>query len=159
MSFPASSSTCARVIPMRSDAAAVLDRDDDVDVPALRDGLVELGDLVALRQVGVEVLLAVELGPAADAGVETEAELHRLADHRLGEDGVRARVAHAGGAAVRVGLVAVHRGAPAERLGPAVELDVGLDADHRLELHLGVRARLGRVGGGFLLGLRACRDG
>ena len=54
-------------------ASAVFDGDDDVEVSALRDWLVELRDLVALGQVRVEVLLAIELGPAPEGrGVQAE---------------------------------------------------------------------------------------
>ena len=41
--------------------AFLLAVDADVDMPAQADGLVPLGDLVILRQVGIEVILTVHL--------------------------------------------------------------------------------------------------
>ena len=51
------------------------------------DGVLELGDLVALRQVGIEIVLAVEDRALVDLRLEPEAGAHRLAhaflvDHR-----------------------------------------------------------------------------
>ncbi len=42
--------------------------------------MIKLGNLVALRQVGIEVVLAVEPAPRVDLGLDRHARAHRLAD-------------------------------------------------------------------------------
>jgi hypothetical protein len=48
--------------------------------PLADQRVVELADLIALRQVGVEVVLAVEARPLVDLGAHRHAGAHRLAD-------------------------------------------------------------------------------
>ena len=103
---------------------------------ARSDRLLELRDLVALGQVGVEVVLAregrVRIEPAAEREREARREVDRLAiEHRQA-----ARIAGAHRAGERVGLGAEPVGAAAEDLGPRLEVDVDLEPDHRFVLHL-----------------------
>ena len=66
-------------MPMRFGAARAF----DLDVAVLGDGLVVLRNLVALGQVGIEVVLAREDGRLVDAAVQRQrrehGELHGLA--------------------------------------------------------------------------------
>ena len=60
---------------------------EDVYLARADDGDFELGDLVALGQVGIEVVFAGEDGAAVDLGVGGQAEFHRhghnpLVQHR-----------------------------------------------------------------------------
>src|SRR5690349_5113250 len=61
-----------------------------------------LADLVALRQVGIEVVLAREDGPLGDLAVERETEQDRHLDRARVRDGKRPRVREADGTCMRV---------------------------------------------------------
>ena len=52
----------------------------DLDLALADERVVELADLIALRQIGVEVILAVEARPGVDLRLERHAGAHRLAD-------------------------------------------------------------------------------
>ena len=93
------------------------------------DGLVELGDLVALGVVGVEVVLAGEDAGLADLAADGSGGEDGELDGLAVEDGEGAGEAEAGGAGVGVGLAAVFVDASAEGLGLGEELDVDLEAD------------------------------
>ena len=93
---------------------------------------VVLADLVALRQVRIEVVLAVEDRARRDLAVERHRD-HQREVHRLGvRHRQRARMAEADRAGVRVRLVAEGERAAAEHLGLRPQLDVDLDADDGL---------------------------
>ncbi len=95
---------------------------------------VVLGDLVALGEVGIEVVLAVEDRPRGDLAVERQTHHQPVVD-RLRVDGrQRARKPEADRARARVGLLAEAQLAAAEHLRVRVELDVDLQADDGLEL-------------------------
>ena len=117
-----------------TDTAAGGEVAGDVEVAVFCEGLVELGDLVALGRVGVEVVLAGKdaggVDGAIDRGGGEGRELHRLAV----EDGERTGQAETDGAGVGVGVAAVAVDAAAERLGIGEELDVDFKADDGLVL-------------------------
>ena len=69
------------------DARAHLDQ----HLALAHDGVVELADLVALRQVGVEIVLAVEGRVQVDLGLEAQPGAHRLRHAGLVDDGQHAR--------------------------------------------------------------------
>ena len=98
---------------------------------AAAQGLVVLGDLVALGQVGIEVVLAVEDRAGRELGAEREAD-HQPEVHgaRVG-DGKAAGESEADRAGVRVGRVAEGQLAAAEHLRGGRELHVDLEADDR----------------------------
>jgi len=52
----------------------------DLDRTLADQRVVELADLIALRQIGVEIILAIEPRPFVDLGVDRHAGAHRLAD-------------------------------------------------------------------------------
>src|SRR5580700_487947 len=55
-------------------------REVDLNLPLPHDRALVLGDLIALRQVGIEIVLAVESRAAVYLGLEAEAGAHRLSD-------------------------------------------------------------------------------
>jgi hypothetical protein len=101
-------------------------------VAELGEGLIELGDLVALGQVGVEVIFAGEDGAFPDLAVEGERGEGGEFDGALVENGERSGEAEADRADVGVGRSAEFVGAAAEGLGLGEELDVDLETDDRL---------------------------
>jgi hypothetical protein len=108
---------------------------EEADLAALHDGQLVLADLVALRQVGIEVVLAREDGAAIDASLHGEAEtdgvLHCGAVHyrqRSGQGKIHCR-------SVRVGRGAKIGGRPGEDLAARGKLRVRLDADDDLPGH------------------------
>ena len=109
--------------------------DADVAEPAVagkRD--VVLADLVGLRVVGIEVVLAVEDRARGDLALQRRGDLQRVADRLLVGHRQHARVGEADRAGVDVGLVAEGELAAAEHLRLGRELDVDLQPDHRLQL-------------------------
>ena len=126
--------------PLDADARAVGEVEPAVDV----DGPVELGDLVVLRHVRVEVVLPGE-DRGLDAAVEGPAEPHGQLDHLVVEHRQRAREAQAHRADVGVGLVAEHVRATAEELGGGGQLAVDLEAHHDLPGVAGALAGDGEV--------------
>ena len=123
------------------------------ELPAPAQGLVVLRDLVALGEVGIEVVLAVEDRP------RRELRAQRGSDHQPEVD--RSRVgdrqapgqpeAHRAGARVR--RLAEGELAAAEHLRGGRELHVDLEPDHGLERS----CRRGRGGGGLLRHGRSSR--
>jgi hypothetical protein len=95
------------------------------------DGRVELGNLVALRQVGIEVILAVKGRGQMDLGLQPKPGAHRLRHAGLVDDGQ-----HAGHAGVDKGHIGIGfgtepgRGA-GEQFRPGGDLGVHLHADHK----------------------------
>src|SRR3954451_6667683 len=93
---------------------------------------VVLADLVALRQVGIEVVLAVEDRARCELALERQSD-HQPEVHGLGVgDRERAGVAEADRAGARVRLLAEREGAAAEHLRARLQLHVDLEADDRL---------------------------
>ena len=104
---------------------------------AVGDGVFELRDLVALHQVGVGVVLAVELGELADVAVEGEAGADDVLDGLLVDDGEGAGHGEADRADAGVGVILlVVSGARAEHLALGEQLGVHLKADDGLPFHV-----------------------
>ncbi len=107
----------------------------NLDAAADAEGTAVLGDLVVLRHVGIEVVLAVEGRMAVNLATEHhsthDGEFHRLLVHH----GKRPRIAEAHRAHVRVGLAASLQEAAAEHLRPRLQLDVRLKSYRVLEFH------------------------
>jgi hypothetical protein len=104
------------------------------EAPALAERLVVLADLVALGEVGIEVVLAVEDRPRREVAAQREADHEPEVDR----PGVRARQrageSEADRAGARVRRLAEGQLAAAEHLRPRRELDVDLQADDGLVL-------------------------
>ena len=122
---------------------------DLAQAPAAAQRLVVLGDLVALGQIGIEVVLAVEQRARRELGPKREPD-HQPEVHRaLVGDGQAPRQAEADGAGPRVGRLAEGELTAAEHLRDGRQLHVDLQADDGLE---GAGARLGRAAGRACLG-------
>src|SRR3954453_16715334 len=104
-------------------AVVVGDLDLEVTVDAQR--FVVLRDLVVLRHVRIEVVLAREATPRRDAAVEREADPDRALDPLLVGDRKASRQTEADRADLRVGVRAELRRAPTEQLGRRTQLAVG----------------------------------
>ncbi len=115
------------------------------EVPATAQGLVVLADLVALGEVGIEVVLAVEDRPRRELAPERHADHQAEVDRLRVGDRQRARQAEADLARARVRRLAERQRAAAEHLRPRAELDVDLEADDRLVRHAGGRGSVGRA--------------
>ena len=107
----------------------------DVDSAVMADGQVELGDLIGLWQVGVEVVFPVEPAAAGDGAVQGQSGLDGEFQHRLVQHGQRAGHAGAHRAAVGVGIAAEFSGAAAEDLRGGGQFHMGLQADHGFPGH------------------------
>ena len=108
-----------------------------LDPTFLGDRLVVLGDLIVLREVWIEVLLAVELAVFGDVEVEGHRRLHRVLEHLLVQHRQRAgQTAHH---RVDVGVGVIAKGGRSRRENFAVrsQLHVGLETDHGLPGRLG----------------------
>src|SRR5690606_42143822 len=81
------------------------------------DGLGVLRNLVAGRQIGVEIVLPVEHGFQVDLGIEAEAGPDRLLDAFAVDDGQHAGERGIDQAHLRIGLGAKSRGGAGEQLG------------------------------------------
>ena len=104
----------------------------DVDVASRADRLVELGDLVPLGKVGVEVVLPGEDSAVCHVAVEREPGHNPQLDGLLVGDGQSPRMAEAHGAGVGVRGIAVGHLATAEHLGRGRQVDVKLEPYNRL---------------------------
>src|SRR6478609_8274061 len=104
--------------------------------------LIVLRDLIALWQIGIEVVLAREHRRVGNLASEREPELDRPLDRAPVHDGERTREAEADRACLRVLARAEAHRAAAEHLRPRLQLDVDLEPDHGLPAH---RSRSGTV--------------
>ena len=108
-----------------------------------------LRDLIALRQVGIEVVLAVEHGDEIDLGVEPQARAHGLRHASLVDHRQHARHGRIDERDMGIGLAAELGGGGGEQLGLGGDLGVHLQADH----HLPVAARTPDQVGGAASGI------
>ena len=107
----------------------------DFQLAAAHDGLSQLADLVALGQVRVEVVLAVEAASLGNLPAHGHAEQHRHA-HRLGvqrRQHARQRQIHL--ARLRVRGCAERRGGAGEQFGARAQLHMHFQADHAFPAH------------------------
>ncbi len=134
------------------------ERDDDLALSD--DRILELRDLVALRQVGIEIVLAVEDRTLVDLRLQAETGAHRLADAFLVDN--RQHAGHRGidERDIAVGRFAEFgRGAGKEfRIGE--DLSVNLHADDHFPIAGGARNEAFRIRGTDVdqghLGLVSC---
>src|SRR5919107_1668422 len=103
----------------------------NLQVAARADRLVELGDLVPLREVGVEVVLPGEDGPLGHVAVEGQPRHDPEIYGLLVGDGQGPGVPEANGAGVGVGGLPVCDPATAEHLGLGRQVDVELQSYDR----------------------------
>src|SRR5690606_25454753 len=117
---------------------------------------VVLGNLIALWQVGIEVVLACELRDWLNGTVEGQ----RRGDGRIDGGGIQHRErsgqTEADGTGLAVGRRAERRAAATENLGAGRKLGVHLEADDGFEGLGGRRRRWGRRGHGAYCSRRDC---
>ncbi len=106
----------------------------DVDRALTDQRMIELADLITLRQIGIEVILAVEARPFVDLRIDRHARANRLADaltigHRQHAGHRRVDQRHL---CVRLG--AKRRRRAREKLGVRSDLGMDFKADHDLPL-------------------------
>ncbi len=104
----------------------------DQQLPFTHQRVVELADLVALRQIGIEVVLAVEPRPLVDLRLDRHAGAHRLADALAIGHGQHAGHCRIDEADLRIGLGTEGSRRAAEQLGVGGDLRMDLEADHDL---------------------------
>ncbi len=97
--------------------------------------LVVLGNLIALRQVGIEIILAGKHGLCVDPAAQRERRANRKLDRAPVEHGQRARQPETHRTHRRVRRRAKRRPASAEDLGVRQQLSVDLEADDGFERH------------------------
>ena len=117
----------------------------ELDGAALAERLVELRDLKALGQIGIEVVLAREAAALADLAADRQPEAHRRVDRGAVQHRQRAGQAQAD----RIGRGCSARPPNAadeheKILDLGRELDVHLEADHQARTRPGSRRRLRR---------------
>src|SRR4051794_17624230 len=104
----------------------------DVEVAVDAERLVVLRDLVVLRHVGIEVVLAGEPAPRRDAAVEREPDPDGVVDRLLVRHRKAAGKTETDRADLRVGLSPDLRRTAAEQLGRRPQPDVSFQADDRV---------------------------
>ena len=127
--LPASSSMWTRVMPTRRAAPRAV----ELERPAGRERPIVLGDLVALRQVGIEVVLPREDRVGVDRAAERERRPHGELHGAAVQDRQRAGQPEADGTGAVFGVGAEPRAAAAEDLGGGQQLRVDLEADDGFE--------------------------
>ena len=113
------------------------------DPPVLGQWLVELRNLVALGQVGVEVVLAREDGPLAHLAVERKRGQRGKLDGLRVEHRQRSRQPQANRADVRIRIGAEAVCATAEDLSGREQLHMHFEADDRLVFRENIRSDRG----------------
>ena len=108
---------------------------EEAHLAALHHRDFELADLVALGQIGVEVVLAGELVHGTDGAVGGQGHLHGILHHCFVQHRQNAWHAEAHRAGIGVGRVAEGRGAAAENLALGFELGMDLKADDGFKFH------------------------
>ena len=93
--------------------------------------VVQLGDLIRLRQIGIHIVFAIHLGDMADAAVGDQPRFDGITHHLMIQLGQCAGQADADGAAVGVGFAAEFGGAAAENLGFGGQLDMGFQTGNQ----------------------------
>ncbi len=114
---------------MDANGARVLGERQDA---ALGERPVELADLISLRKVGVEVVLARENGEGGDLAAERERQRRGEVDRRTVQERQGPRIAEADGADQGIGIGAEPVLAPAEDLAAGLQVDVHFQPDDRL---------------------------
>ncbi len=102
----------------------------DLDLAGADDRMLILADLIARRQIGIEIVLPVEAADRVDARVQPEAGAHRLGDAFAVDDRQHAGEAGIDEADLAVRLRAESRRGAAEQLGVADHLGMDFEADH-----------------------------
>ena len=110
--------------------------DHDFQLAVLHNRQVQLADLVAFGQVGIEIVLAIKHVFLVDLGIQRQAELNRFFHHFAVHHRQRAgqRAFHHASMRVRLGAEGGTRAA--ENFGFGVELDVDFQSDYGFPGHV-----------------------
>ena len=116
--------------PRNADGLCAAIRQLNINRAFTNDGVRVLADLIALRQIGVEVILAIKTGPEIDLGIQAKPGTHGLrhafmVDHRQ----------HAGEARINEGNLGIGfrtkgRRCTGKQLGVGRDLGMNLKPDH-----------------------------
>ena len=116
--------------PRNADGFRAAIRQLNINRAFANDGMGVLADLIALRQIGVEVVLAIKTGPEIDLGIQAKPSAHGLrhafmVDHRQ----------HAGEARINEGNLRIRfrtKGCrrAGKQLGVGRDLGMNLKPDH-----------------------------
>src|SRR5207237_1674075 len=117
----------------------------DLDFALADDRVVELADLIALRQIRVEVILPVEPRPGIDLRIQRHAGAYRLPEALLVRHGEHARKGGVDERDLRVRLRPEFGGGAGEELGVAGDLGMDLQPDHHLPFARGALDAIRRV--------------
>ena len=107
----------------------------DLDPAVASDRMELLGDLIALRQVGIVVVLTVKADQGVDLQVQGRAGFDGLADRFLVDAGQCARMGQIDDAVAGIGRFLEGIGCSGEHLGRCFELYVDLNADDDIVFH------------------------
>src|ERR1700760_3243477 len=116
--------------PLDPDGGAVTAREFDRDLALAHDRRLVLADLIALRQIRIEVVLAVEPRAQIDLRIEAETAAHRLADALLVDHGQHAWHRRVDQRDMRVRLAAKLRRGAGKQFRLRGDLGVNLQPDH-----------------------------
>jgi len=108
----------------------------DLQLTLADDGQLELGDLITLRQVRIEVIFTRKNRALADLGVHRQTEHHRHAHRLLVKHRQHAGQAEVHGTGLGVGLGAIGGGGTGEDLRFGRKLGVDLTPDNNFPFHL-----------------------
>ncbi len=131
-----------------ADLDALGGREVDRDLALADDRALVLADLVALRQVRIEIVLPVEDRAVVDPRLQAEAGADRLAHAFLVDDGQHARHGRVDEADIGVRRIAEAHRRAREQLGVGGHLRVDLEADHHLPVAGGAGDEVLRIGMG-----------
>ena len=107
----------------------------NVDIARADNRAFQLGGLVALGQIRVEVVLPLEYRTTLDLGVHCQTKHHRIAESLLVGHRQRAGHGQVNGIGLSVGLGAVSGAGAGKNLGLGGELNVNFQPDHNIPLH------------------------
>ncbi len=118
--------------PLDADRLGAAALEVDLDRALAHDRVLELRDLIALRQIGVEVVLAVEHRAQVDLGVEAKTGAHRLLHAALVDHGQHAGHGGVDQRHLGVGIGAERGRCAGEELGFGDDLGMDFEPKHDL---------------------------
>ena len=101
-----------------------------LDPTLFRDRLVVLSDLVVLREIRIEILLAIELAVLRNVQIQAHRSLDRILEHLLVQHRQRSRQTTNHRINVGVGIIPKGGGSCCENLAVGAQLHMGFKADH-----------------------------
>ena len=105
---------------------------------AQRIGPIELADLVALRQIGIEVILAIKTTLSLDLALEADGRTNRTPDGRLVDHRQGSWPTGTNRADVVIRIETCLAPTTAEHLATRCHLGMDFETDHRLPVHDGL---------------------